>query len=78
MYLPVLDVATLAALTDFASDSAGTAMVITGVAAGAMRAGAILLRFPAWRVERVTAVGFFAGAACMILLVLVDTTFSRS
>jgi hypothetical protein len=40
--LAVLDIATLAALTDLASDSAGTVVVITGVFAGCFRAEAVL------------------------------------
>lgn len=64
--------AVAATLTEFASSSTGTILVITGACAGGTRAWAVLCRFSADRIERMTAIGFVAGVATMILLVFVD------
>jgi hypothetical protein len=74
MPLVTPDVAVLATLTEFASGSAGTIVVITAVLAGWFRAWAVLSGFPTERIERVTASGFLAGIVIMLLLVVVDTT----
>jgi positive regulator of sigma E activity len=71
MYMPP-GIAMLATLTEFASSSAGTILVITGAFAGGIRAWAVLRRFSADRIERETAIGFVVGAVTMILLVFVD------
>jgi hypothetical protein len=62
----------LATLTEFASSSAGTFLVITGALAGGFRSWAVLRRFSADQIERMTAVGFVTGAVTVILLVFVD------
>jgi len=61
-----------ATLTEFASGSAGTIVVITGTFAGCARTIAILRKWPEWRIEWMTAVGFVVGAFAMILLVCAD------
>jgi hypothetical protein len=71
MYSAASDMA-LATLTEFASGSAGTIMVITGTFAGCARTIAILRKWPDKRIEWMTAVGFVVGAFVMLLLVCVD------
>lgn len=71
MYMPS-GITMLATLTEFASSSAGTILVITGACAGGTRAWAVLCRFSADRIERMTALGFVVGVVIMILLVFVD------
>jgi hypothetical protein len=78
MDMAVLKIAILATLTEFASSSAGTIVVITGLFAGCARAWAVLRRLPADRIERATAVGFAIGGAGMLLLVFIDITLKWS
>ena len=60
MYMPS-GITVLATLTEFASSSAGTFLVITGALAGGFRSWAVLRRFSADQVERMTALGSSPG-----------------
>jgi hypothetical protein len=72
MPVAVPDVVAFATLTELASSSAGTIVVITGAFAAFARAGAVLKRSPPERVERITAAGFAIGAAATLSIVCVD------
>jgi malonyl CoA-acyl carrier protein transacylase len=75
MLVVATHIVTFATLTEVVSRSAGTTVVITGTLAGCSRAIAVLRRFPADRVEWMTAVGFTGGVLATLLLVCVDKTF---
>ncbi|HSS04267.1 MAG TPA: hypothetical protein VLK89_03635 [Solirubrobacterales bacterium] len=72
MSLVVPDVAPIAVLTEFVSSIAGTVVGVSGVVAGSTRAWAVLTREPHERIERMTAIGFVAGAVCAIAIVCID------
>jgi hypothetical protein len=75
MLVATTHIVTLATLTEVVSRSAGTTVVITGALAGCARAGAVLRRLPADRVEWMTAIGFMSGVLATLLLVCVDKAF---
>jgi len=74
----LLGIVSQAALTEFASGSAGTVVVITGALAGCTRAWAVLRKFSADRIEYATAGGFAVGAVATILLVFIDIALKWS
>lgn len=67
-----LDALPLAVLLEFVSGMAGAVLVITGVAAGGLRAWAVLTYQSNVQVEWATAVGFCVGATLAILIVVID------
>jgi hypothetical protein len=61
---------TAASISEFASGAGGLIVVMSGLSAGGTRSLAILLRLPAGDVDRVTAVGFLAGAAVAMVILI--------
>jgi hypothetical protein len=54
------------------SGAIGTLLVSTGFVAGALRSLAVLRRYPAERVEWVTAAGFAGGLVLVLVIYAVD------
>lgn len=57
---------------DVVTNVAGTMIVLTGLFAAALRAGAVLAKSPSERVEMQTALGFFWGMAMAMMLLALD------
>jgi hypothetical protein len=59
-------------VVEIVSGAAATMLLATGFLAGALRALAVLRKFPAEQVEWLTAVGFAAGLVFGILVLILD------
>jgi hypothetical protein len=59
-------------VVDIVTDVAGTMIVLTGLIAGAFRAGAVLAKATPERVESMTALGFLWGVVMTGVLLAMD------
>jgi hypothetical protein len=63
-------------MVDFVSDAAGMMIVLTGLAAGALRTVAVLGESSSERIEWMTALGFVGGAAISTVFLALDAALS--
>jgi hypothetical protein len=59
-------------IVEMVSGTIGTLLVSTGFVAGALRSLAVLRRYPAERVEWVTAAGFAGGLVLAVVIYAMD------
>lgn len=68
MPIPVSEIPIAGVGIDVVTNVAGTMIVLTGLLAAALRAGAVLAKSPPERVEMQTALGFFWGMAMAMVI----------